>query len=223
MAAIEHESAIEIGVFELGACHSRPEVHCTVPPLWVFPTPGWQDSYRFIPSGTILVLCFLVCCYTIGYSAPTAALSTCIVTLNYVDRLRNRVHRILNIYYCTVSDWNPIRVTIMFCIKKQSNCRIKLNTLLVYSLFAFECYFVHRSIILGRIKCTPCNTRPIATGDPVAWCVSVTRLRPAKAAERIEVLFGVETFGTLYLMGFWSFYDKGREWEKYIPGASEKK
>jgi len=39
--------------------------------------------------------------------------------------------------------------------------------------------------------------RRIATDDPVAWCISlsVTRLRCAKTAERIEVLFGVATFG----------------------------
>jgi len=37
--------------------------------------------------------------------------------------------------------------------------------------------------------------RPVAADDPVALCVcqSVTRLRFAKAAERIEVLFVVET------------------------------
>jgi len=35
----------------------------------------------------------------------------------------------------------------------------------------------------------------IATDDPVAWyvCQSVTRLRPAKTAKRIEVMIGVET------------------------------
>jgi len=39
--------------------------------------------------------------------------------------------------------------------------------------------------------------RTIAINDPVAWCrlifLSVTRLRRAGAAERIEVLFWVET------------------------------
>jgi len=42
--------------------------------------------------------------------------------------------------------------------------------------------------------------RPIATHDPVVWCVSqsVARLHCTKTAERIEVLFGVET---LYRMG----------------------
>jgi len=41
----------------------------------------------------------------------------------------------------------------------------------------------------------------IATDDPVGWCVSqsdclfVTRLRCAKTAEWIEVLFRVEIFG----------------------------
>jgi len=39
--------------------------------------------------------------------------------------------------------------------------------------------------------------QPIATDDPVAWCVSlmsVTRLRCAKTAERIEFLFAENTF-----------------------------
>jgi len=36
--------------------------------------------------------------------------------------------------------------------------------------------------------------RPVAIGDPVAQCVcvSVTRQRAAKTAERMSVLFGVE-------------------------------
>jgi len=43
--------------------------------------------------------------------------------------------------------------------------------------------------------------RPIATDDPVAWCVSVTRLCCAKTAKRIKILFGVGTLvgqGTLW-------------------------
>jgi len=38
--------------------------------------------------------------------------------------------------------------------------------------------------------------RTIATDDPVAWCVcqSVTRWRPVKTAERIEIHFAVKTF-----------------------------
>jgi len=38
---------------------------------------------------------------------------------------------------------------------------------------------------------------PIATDDPVARsvCLSVTRLRCAKTAKKMEVLFGVETLG----------------------------
>jgi len=39
--------------------------------------------------------------------------------------------------------------------------------------------------------------RPIAIDDLVAWCnsvsLSVTRLNPAKTAEQIEVLFGMDT------------------------------
>jgi len=40
--------------------------------------------------------------------------------------------------------------------------------------------------------------RTIATDDPVAWsvCLSVKRLRPAKTAKRIQVLFGVEALGS---------------------------
>jgi len=41
--------------------------------------------------------------------------------------------------------------------------------------------------------------RAIATDDPLTWCIvsslSVTRLRPAKMAEQIEVLFRVKTWG----------------------------
>jgi len=39
----------------------------------------------------------------------------------------------------------------------------------------------------------------MATDKPVAWCVNLsgTRLRCAKAAERIDALFGVETLGDL--------------------------
>jgi len=37
------------------------------------------------------------------------------------------------------------------------------------------------------------SMRPVATDDPVAWCVCRARLRCAKTAERIEVLFGVDT------------------------------
>jgi len=39
------------------------------------------------------------------------------------------------------------------------------------------------------------SMRSTASDGPVAWCVCVTRLRSAETAERVEVLFGVETLG----------------------------
>jgi len=52
---------------------------------------------------------------------------------------------------------------------------------------------------LSIIEYTTCSIRPPTTGDPVAWCVgqsvclSVARLRCAKTAKQIEMLFWVET------------------------------
>jgi len=49
---------------------------------------------------------------------------------------------------------------------------------------------------LGRIECTMCIMRPIATMIPQRGvCQSVTRLCCAKTAERIKVLCGAVTLG----------------------------
>jgi len=39
------------------------------------------------------------------------------------------------------------------------------------------------------------SMRPIATDDPVVWRVCLSCPRCAKAAERVEFLLGMETFG----------------------------
>jgi len=63
--------------------------------------------------------------------------------------------------------------------------------------------------------------RPAAADDPVAWCasLSVPRLRPAETAERVEVLFVVESDwkpleeqGTLYYIAV-PISSEGGGWE----------
>jgi len=54
--------------------------------------------------------------------------------------------------------------------------------------------------------------QPIATDDPVAWCVSLfaTLLSWAKTAERIEVLFVVETSPKTHTVVDGGPYSEGR-------------
>jgi len=67
-----------------------------------------------------------------------------------------------------------------------------------------------------------CVIQPIATDDPVAWCVSlpvsVTQLRCAKTDEQIEIPFGVEIFGEpghTVLDEIWiPVWQNGRGWRR---------
>jgi len=64
------------------------------------------------------------------------------------------------------------------------------------------------SCLLRCIECTTYVMRPIATAASVQWCVCHAAAL-CKTVERIDVLFGVETYG------------KPRWWSRFLYGAED--
>jgi len=92
------------------------------------------------------------------------------------------------------------KLKIIFQIRKNNTAKVIVEDIATFYIagrlkYGVKCF----------IACATCITRPVATDDPVAWCVTVCLscacARPAKKTKRFEVLFGVKMFadqGTVY-------------------------